>query len=84
VQLHGQDKILVYKVSSVNTSGRYSEEHLSLLEVQRRMAVPQLRQLVAGFSKWKPRFLLGKSIWGFVVVKVALEQVFFRVLLLSR
>jgi hypothetical protein len=41
-----------------------------------KQAMPQLRQLVAGFSPWRPGFKPGSGHVGFVVDKVALGQVF--------
>jgi hypothetical protein len=40
------------------------------------LSVLWLRWLVAGFSLWRPDFLLGSVHMGFVVDKVALGQVF--------
>jgi hypothetical protein len=45
--------------------------------------VPWLRQLVAGFSSRSPGFAPGPVHMGFVVDKVALGQVFLRVLRFS-
>jgi hypothetical protein len=47
------------------------------------MAVPWLRSLVAGFSSRRPRFEPGSIHVGFVVDKVALGQVFLRVIRFS-
>jgi hypothetical protein len=47
-------------------------------------AMPWLRSLVAGLSPRRPRFAPGSIHVGFVVVKVALGQVFLRVLRFSR
>jgi hypothetical protein len=44
------------------------------------MAVPWLRTLVAGLSLWRPEFAPGSIHVGFVVAKVALGQVFLRVI----
>ena len=46
-------------------------------------AVPWLRRLVAGLSPRRPGFDLGSVDVGFVVDKVALGQVFSRVLRIS-
>jgi hypothetical protein len=46
-------------------------------------AVPWLMRLVAGLSTRRPGFDLGSVHVGFVVDKVALGQVFFRVLRFS-
>jgi hypothetical protein len=43
-------------------------------------AVPWLRRLVGGLSPWRPGFTPGSIHVGFVVDKVALAQVFLRVL----
>jgi hypothetical protein len=47
------------------------------------MAVPWLRRLAAGLPPWRPRFDPGSVHVGFVVDKVALGQVFPRVLRFS-
>jgi hypothetical protein len=44
------------------------------------MVIAYLRRLLAGRSMWKPEFASGSVRVGFVVDKVALGQVFFRVL----
>jgi hypothetical protein len=40
------------------------------------MAVPYLKRLVAGFPPQRPEFTSGQSMWGFVMDKAALGQVF--------
>jgi hypothetical protein len=47
------------------------------------MAVPYVKRLVAGFSFWRPRFVLRAVHVEFVVDRVALRQVFLRVLRFS-
>jgi hypothetical protein len=47
-------------------------------ELRVEKAVPWLMGLVAGLIQWRPGFALGNSMW--VVDKVALGQVFLRVL----
>jgi hypothetical protein len=47
------------------------------------LAVPWLRRLVAGLSPWRPEFTPRSIHVGFVVDKVALGQVFLRVLQFS-
>jgi hypothetical protein len=48
--------------------------------IYKRGAVPWLKRLVAGLSPWRPGFAPGSIHVGFVVDRVALWQVFLRVL----
>jgi hypothetical protein len=73
----------VYSSASYSLITTLTSWRIDVLFYKSLRAVPWLRSLVAGLSPRRPRFAPGSIRVGFVVDKVALEQVFLKVLRFS-
>ncbi|PNF36315.1 Signal recognition particle 9 kDa protein [Cryptotermes secundus] len=76
-RLYLQDPMKVrYSMKYTHNKGCLSLKLTDDVDKGQYLATPQLKQLVAGFPQWQPRFDSGFGQVGFVVDKVALRQVF--------